>query len=1577
MRSARLRTRTNRPAAILLIVLTMLALFAVIGLVFVNYSQSQATSAQVRRSSVSTTTESASYGGLSGGAGYPGDPSDMINTALRYLIYPGNDTGDDLLVGARGYDMARMVYGYKAGDLNCVAYNGLGLFHEIFPSSQDGVGDRAQVINYRYFNNGDTVFDPEHTNYRTGAAISTSPGTTYIGRNAAYTAADRNNAYVALTDPETGIVIAPSFHRPALFGSLDQSNANWTSDAGKYMLIRPRPFDQMSPTQKTAAGGTPTSVANYVAGQNIFQYPPPNADGTVTGDVQNLRYADGQTRNDSVWVDFNLPVFNYQGKKVKALVAPLILPLDGRVNLLANGNIRLNGGHASHEGFGPWEIDLSQIVGAADAAALIANRYGSTNVPMPRGSTAVTTLNFGDLQDVGAYRGLLRPIASAAYPNTVPGVASRVDFDAAFTAPSSGAAPWVLPTQLQSDPTWPSAAGNGWYDNGNAVETTLHPGLYNPYQWDQNAPTAPANARAFPYKDLRILAGRYSDIARVYGDPYLGQTFANTFGKDAGSGPNSAADLRRALTTTISNSLARPGLAPNVFGAPTGTYQYDPARQFPVLTTAPTFNASAVSPGVPGTTDHNGTMLRNVRAALGAVDLNRPLVDYRDPATQPMNPTDPWPLSATSVQVASYNAAQMDRQRFAMDIFARLVIATGASANVTMTAGIAAGMPVVTPAVAPTDPEFAALRWLAQLSANIVDYIDSDDVNTTFVWWPANPSNPLDPIVFSDPAQVKQRVVYGVEKPRLVLNEVYAEVTNDPADDMATNGATKPFRVRFFIEALNPSSRNMTTSERVPLGVFDTTSGQFVENAVPLKVGTNGVYQFEIYHNAANVLNDLQQLDNVDGSITSPSVKPILSPNLGSGTLATPPNADFVGPNNGSFQPTTDRAGFAVFGPTINTPQVSTAFAPDTTAAPFSFMVQVPNATDPTMVTMPADAPPAPPASPLPYLEYYIDQSSVTANGDVKTKILDKLNASRHVVVMRRLACPYLPPSPTNPYITVDYMGQIKVQDAVKFVADDGNAMTPPEMARTPSPTDAWSIGRAQPYAGFQGNAAGIAEDLTRDLDPSGMSAPTLLNTLTLAQKPAGGMAQQQTLFRHNAADGTGMTLSDSQFITPFEWLVHLDRKLINAVELLHVPTVAPHRLTHDFARPNPDGGPRPYFHRHDLQHQGIGSVNPLPTGPLFDPQSPLYRMFEVLTVKPWTYGVPNGGRVPGKININMIWDQGGTSGSRVFDALMLTNGGMSPANQFTPPEVQAIWNGLKASRSPSFIPPGNQHTWAGNTLHEAGAGDQPIQSFGTPMLMAGGSFPQGSGIANTLFRNRLDTTGTYSVPLFSRDNNPAAPTMHPYQAYEPMRKVFNNITTTTDCYLVILTVGWFEVTNVSASYSVANPPLLGTEIYRTVPGDMRTQAVAVIDRTQIGVDNGGNQVGGVYFSELAAEVPLGGTTLDFPANGPGGSGGAVIYSEGKTFIININNGTQLRLGTGDAATGQGDGEWVTVSGVTYNAATGMATVGISGTTCYHPAGSPVSNAFLRNPGPQPGFDYTKPQWQGVVPFVAELRPSQ
>src|SRR5262249_52884042 len=86
-------------------------------------------------------------------------------------------------------------------------------------------------------------------------------------------------------------------------------------------------------------------------------------------------------------------------------------------------------------------------------------------------------------------------------------------------------------------------------------------------------------------------------------------------------------------------------------------------------------------------------------------------------------------------------------------------------------------------------PEFAALRWLAQLAVNIVDFIDNDDYITAFPW-------------FTE-ASGTIHWVYGTEQNRAYINEVYALRELDPPAIVGAD-PTPQSNVRFWVELFNP-----------------------------------------------------------------------------------------------------------------------------------------------------------------------------------------------------------------------------------------------------------------------------------------------------------------------------------------------------------------------------------------------------------------------------------------------------------------------------------------------------------------------------------------------------------------------------------------------------------------------------------------------------------------------------------------------------------------------------------------------------------------------------------------------------
>ena len=188
------------------------------------------------------------------------------------------------------------------------------------------------------------------------------------------------------------------------------------------------------------------------------------------------------------------------------------------------------------------------------------------------------------------------------------------------------------------------------------------------------------------------------------------------------------------------------------------------------------------------------------------------------------------------------------------------------------------------------------------------------------------------------------------------------------------------------------------------------------------------------------------------------------------------------------------------------------------------------------------------------------------------------------------------------------------------------------------------SIGKVQPYSSwtdagqsFNFPVSTIVKQNPTPPDP----LQGVLHTFTgyngqLPVPPAGVTYKQ-------AAGGLGATLSDT-LMTPFDWLVHLDRPLVNQLELLQVTAGKPHELTLQFMVPNATGtdvvkfaGTAPWLVTTPLTALSAGVQTPAANG--------LLRAFDLLRVQPFGQQTAIGGRIPGRININTIMDK------RVWDA--------------------------------------------------------------------------------------------------------------------------------------------------------------------------------------------------------------------------------------------------------------------------------------------------------------------------------------
>jgi len=970
------------------------------------------------------------------------------------------------------------------------------------------------------------------------------------------------------------------------------------------------------------------------------------------------------------------------------------------------------------------------------------------------------------------------------YNETAP-LYSKTDLDGIDTSGGTGATTRMsFPGEgtalgYLSFPTYPAG-----YDNASAAERTNHPALYNPIYPNLSG-------------DAGISVSHIEALLRYggTGSPALASDLFSLSSMSFNNDPDANAKKRaRMLLTPLSNDLGQPGASPGSanYNLPAVVSSAD--QRFPRVTPAqfPDWLSSAGPAGSEYSPDWGGAtravQFNSTVAKLG----HRLLINRELPAYPAPDGTGRIDLSVPAI-ATKFDDARIARSDFAKDLFCLLRW---------VNLGKAPSQPITV-----TEEN----RWLAQLAVNIVDYRDSDDNMTPFEW-------------------ATGEWVYGTEIPKLVINEAYSVVVNDPADITAMT-LSQPYQVNYWIELLNPmpNDPSMTVRLQVP-----NPSGYAVYKLVISKPAANlFVDQSTGTPVPGDVLKEISSYQNSDPMPAMPAI-----------------DTDLVYPVDvGQYSgPSQQNKGFYVLGPVADFPS------------------------GPNAMPMPD---PALPKATLRSTEMTHTIPNTSPLTDLKRNVF-----------LRRLACPGLPPQDTNPalatynpYVTVDYMQNFRCWDGVKY--DNMGPHTPATALDNTA-----SIGRRQPYAGDSAWQAPQKPD----------KDPATAGTQPYVDQP------QHTFFSHNGAHGpwdmmgTSMPASPGSTLhLPFDWLVHLDRKVASPMELLHVNCFKPYELTQffmatgpitDASNPVPNAMPPhpPIVITTAANHRlytgakivvmgvdvidnmtgsppvtpppaaedpngtwtitvltpttfSLNGSNGNPTKYTFTPntgrwgpnkfahQAPwlatnggLYRLFEYLDAGHRASGVSLDGRIPGLVNVNTAdWYKN----SSYFETALAISDPQA-ASSFQAPDVEAVFKNLMKSR-------------AGPDEIVGTADDQPFRSLATgafsanaiwPISGAGSPYTNPSGLGDTLLR--AGSPQSPDIPLLGLDPT-AIGSDHPWRRYELLSKLFNNVTTRSNVFAVWVTVGFFEVLDENA-----RPVKLGPEIGFAQNRHIRHRMFAIIDRSQL-----------------------------------------------------------------------------------------------------------------------------------------------
>jgi hypothetical protein len=1506
--------QSRRPGIVLLVVMAMLALFATVALSFVFYAEHEATSQGYYSASFNNARADV-------------HPELLLSYYLSQVIY---DT-DNRYSAGRGHALGTNMYGYNPADLNLIPYSGLGRqrfdvkYSTLDPNLSMNHGslwsrNNMMLINYQNFFGQPR--DPER-----------DASGNYVGGNVHWTYPDLNNMFLAAVTG-SGDVIMPSFYRPWMGVNVTDPHDGW----GNYMFLGPHP--------------------SYHT-----QFSSPDWDGA--GHVRNLEFgpgtllgARGHANNDSIWMDWGFPVLTApNGKRFKPLFASLIVDMDGKLNLFVHGNIMNQGNpnnnprvpvaHFSNEGWGWWEVNLAKLLNADGGRTLQKEiTYGTEWTRLHQKSPIA---RYGaDGKPDGPVSMPMNNSNLAGFSNAPP-YYSQFDFGGwtgwkYFGANSQGTKYLYYPgdpynpnyrdpkldagnarNKIQTFPDYPQ-----YWDSGMGM--TNHAAGYNPFQ-----PGA---------RDDKV-AVAMSQIEALY--RYAGTNAPALTSDLIAALPLNMQDPKiRWLSALRTADLDRPGLMAFNWkemtkpGQPSD-YAFDPTTKAPYPTISQ--HVTLPAPGsVAGEFTASGWRSKVYdQAATGAklrVLLNRNLTPYP--------PTDQTKNSGLINMGQGNNAAQFakaekDRRDMAKELYDMLIKLTGARD------------PNKVPGLQPTSLEYQAARWLAQVAVNIVDYIDEDDYMT--VWrWNTN-------IAVTDPTAF----VIGTEMPRLLINEVYAQLDNDASEARLWDPTKKlhpalNYRLNFWIELHNPLKQATASLPR--------------DNGA-------AVLQSPSQSNYRVVLTSMSNFRNDDGSFFKVPVIPAdpkkaLDPNPDGQIVSVwsdlPNGPRVVYPANvaNPYLSQQDKAqGFYVMAP--DPPRYNKQGDPNNNKA---FLDINGNDRNPLIAVHSA--------------KFKGLSWGVTARplGQAKTATLPASpDMDNYGVYLQRLANPNIPfqnnPAAAgyNPFVTVDIFDNINTKNTSPAGQTPNNVLNVgllftnagPHKGAAPPPPSTWnSVGRRQPYVNFQ------------------RAGQSPLPVVAKSKQP------MHTFFRHNGRESTLAQVKSSDpnaprydpketLTTPFWWPVHRDRQIVNPMELLNVSCYHPWEYTQKFGVPFGNDHRGPWDKQETLLYRLLEST-----------QTPYY-------VTPGTTAGALGGRLTGKININTIWDK------EILDALV-DNPNLDAVDPNTRISgINALFKAFMDSRSPGVASQdasGNVsitgNPGATDDIDFASDGvmtpkalmNRPFKSLGVGYYQnPNAQHPNGLGMDNTIMRKLLDRNGQrildqnkQPIGLFQQPDIvlqkggvpqaslpqaslPQAslpqgsfvtgyPQGHYFRKNEILSKIFNNVTTRSNVFAVWLTVGFFEVVD-----ETVQPVKLGQEIGRSENRHIRHRMFAVIDRSNLMTPDPAR------FNNFS-------TTTTSPA--PAGKNSKVSLStvswnlsSNPPGLVNVNfrirPGMQLKFIEGDAK----KAETVTVLAVDYNLnqiTANITKTHAQGTTVMPnltaltvpttPGPQNVPGSVLGNPGPQEGaFD--------------------